>query len=226
MKKALIALLALLILGGGGGAAYYFLVMKKEPISPEKNKAPVAETAIKSESKLDPVMTLKPEAEQEPKDFYVADRKLKVLNEPKKDGLITDYLYKGKKVTVLETKGNWVRISDYIVLREGEPQTAKWVSMSGLSRNEVVITEKENKEILDSYLVKSDDLKAHREMFRNTVAKLISEGDCAPSDFDELGGWVKSLKYRNRDVYFIYCDGLSLENKIYLDVNTGKTFTE
>lgn len=224
MKKALIALLVLLILGGGGGAAYYFLVMNKAPIPQEKTEEPALEATEQSESDLVPIMDLQPEPEQT--EFYVLERKLEVVEQPEIDGLITDYLYKGEKVEVLEKQGEWARISDYIVLKDGGPQTAEWVSMSGLSNDEVIISEKESKEILDSYLVKSDDLKIHQEKFRNSVAKLISEGECAPSDFEELGGWVKSLKYSNRDVYFIYCGGLSLENKIYLDVNTNEIFTK
>ncbi|MEZ9837245.1 SH3 domain-containing protein [Vibrio sp. 10N.261.52.C11] len=224
MKKALIALLVLLILGGGGGAAYYFLVMNKAPIPQEKTEEPALEATEQSESDLVPIMDLQPEPEQT--EFYVLERKLEVVEQPEIDGLITDYLYKGEKVEVLEKQGEWARISDYIVLKDGGPQTAEWVSMSGLSNDEVIISEKESKEILDSYLVKSDDLKIHQEKFRNSVAKLISEGECAPSDFEELGGWVKSVKYSNRDVYFIYCGGLSLENKIYLDVNTNEIFTK
>ncbi|PTP40510.1 SH3 domain-containing protein [Vibrio splendidus] len=222
MKKALIALLVLLILGGG--AAYYFLVMNKDPIPPEKMEEPAAEVAQQSDSDLAPIMDLQPEPEQT--EFYVLDRKLKVVEQPEIDGLITDYLYKGEKVEVLEKQGEWARISDYIVLKEGGPQTAEWVSMSGLSNDEVIISEKESLEILDSYLVKSDDLKLHKETFRNTVAELISDGECDPSDFEELGGWVKSVKYSDRDVYFIYCSGLSLENKIYLDVNTNEIFAK
>ncbi|PMH12442.1 SH3 domain-containing protein [Vibrio splendidus] len=222
MKKALIALLVLLILGGG--AAYYFLVMNKDPIPPEKMEEPAAEVAQQSDSDLAPIMDLQPEPEQT--EFYVLDRKLEVVEQPEIDGLITDYLYKGEKVEVLEKQGEWARISDHIVLKEGGPQTAEWVSMSGLSNDEVIISEKESIEILDSYLVKSDDLKLHKETFRNTVAELISDGECDPSDFEELGGWVKSVKYSDRDVYFIYCGGLSLENKIYLDVNTNEIFTK
>lgn len=224
MKKALIALFVLLILGGGG-AAYYFFIMKKDPTPPEKVEEPVVvETMEQPKSELKPIMELQPDPEQT--EFYVLDRKLKVVEQPEIDGLITDYLYKGEKVEVLEKQGDWARISDYIVLKEGGPQTAEWVSMSGLSNDEVVISDKENKEILDSYLVKSDDLKLYQEKFRNSVAKLMSEGECEPSDFEELGGWVKSVRYSDRDVYFIYCGGLSLENKIYLDVNTNEIFTD
>ncbi|MEQ6344693.1 SH3 domain-containing protein [Vibrio cyclitrophicus] len=223
MKKALIASLILLMLGGGG-AAYYFLVMKKDSTPPEKTEEPIEDVAQQSESDLVPIVDLKPEPDQT--EFYVLDRKLEVLEQPEIDGLITDYLYKGEKVEVLEKQGEWARISDYIVLKEGGPQIAEWILMSGLSNDEVIISDQERKEILDSYLIKSDDLKLHREKFRSTVAKLISEGECDPSDFEELGGWVKSVRYIDRDVYFIYCGGLSLENKIYLDVNTDEIFTK
>jgi len=223
MKKALIALLVLLILGGGG-AAYYFFIMKKDPKPPEKVEEPVVETVEPPKSELKPAIELRPEPEQT--EFYVLDIKLEVVEQPEIDGLITGYLYKGEKVEVLEKLGDWARISDYIVLKEGGPQIAEWVAMSGLSNDEVVISNKENKEILDSYLVKSDDLKLYQEKFRNSVAKLISEGVCEPSDFEELGGWVRSVRYSERDVYFIYCGGLSLENKVYLDVNTNEIFTD
>ena len=223
MKKALIALLVLLILGGGC-AAYYFFIMKKEPKPPEKVEEPVVETVEPPKSELKPVMELRPEPKQT--EFYVLDIKLEVVEQPEIDGLITGYLYKGEKVEVLEKQGDWARISDYIVLKEGGPQIAEWVAMSGLSNDEVVISNNENKDILDSYLVKSDDLKLYQEKFRNSVAKLISEGECEPSDFEELGGWVRSVRYSERDVYFIYCGGLSLENKVYLDVNTNEIFTD
>ena len=223
MKKALIALLVLLILGGGG-AAYHFFIMKKDPKPPEKVEEPVVETMDPPKSELKPVMELRPEPEQT--EFYVLDIKLEVVEQPEIDGLITGYLYKGEKVEVLEKQGDWVRISDYIVLKEGGPQIAEWVAMSGLSNDEVVISNQENKEILDSYLIKSDDLKLYQEKFRNSVAKLISEGECEPIDFEELGGWIRSVRYSERDVYFIYCGGLSLENKIYLDVNTNEIFTD
>jgi len=223
MKKALIALLVLLILGGGC-TAYYFFIMKKDPKPPEKVEEPVVETVEPPKSELKPVMELRPEPEQT--EFYVLDIKLEVVEQPEIDGLITGYLYKGEKVEVLEKQGDWARISDYIVLKEGGPQIAEWVAMSGLSNDEVVISNNENKDILDSYLVKSDDLKLYQEKFRNSVAKLISEGECEPSDFEELGGWIRSVRYSERDVYFIYCGGLSLENKIYLDVNTNEIFTD
>ena len=106
MKKALIALLVLLILGGG--AAYYFLVMNKDPIPPEKMEEPAAEVAQQSDSDLAPIMDLQPEPEQT--EFYVLDRKLEVVEQPEIDGLITDYLYKGEKVEVLEKQGEWARI--------------------------------------------------------------------------------------------------------------------
>ena len=99
MKKALIASLILLMLGGGG-AAYYFLVMKKDSTPPEKTEEPIEDVAQQSESDLVPIVDLKPEPDQT--EFYVLDRKLEVLEQPEIDGLITDYLYKGEKVEVLE----------------------------------------------------------------------------------------------------------------------------
>ena len=223
MKKVIIALV-ILCLVGGGGAAYYFLVMKKDDVAqPEEQAKPVEQASTESQEELKPILDLAALPEQT--DFYVSDRKIAVFDEPNVDALIKDYLYKGDHIEVLEKSNGWGRISDYIVMHEGGPEMAEWVEMSKLSEDEVIISVDEHVEILDSYLVKSDDLKTYRKPFRVAIDGLIENGTCEPGDFEELGGWVKSVKYSNRNVYFIYCGGLKLENKIYLDADTGEIFS-
>jgi len=223
MKKVIIALVILCLLGGGG-AAYYFLVMKKDDVIPaEEEKAPVEQMSEEPKEELKPILDLSALPEQT--DYYVSERKIAVYDEPNVDALIKDYLYKGDHIEVLEKSNGWGRITDYIVLREGAPEMAEWIEMSKLSEDEVIISADEHVEILDSYLVKSDDLKTYRKPFRLAVDSLIENGTCEPGDFEELGGWVKSVKYSNRNVYFIYCGGLKLENKIYLDADTGEIFS-
>lgn len=220
MKKALIALVILLLLGGAGAGYYFFFMQKDEPVVEQK---PEPEQPSEPEEKPKPIMDLEAPA-PEITEYYVTERRINVYNKPEHQALIVDTLYKGEKVSVLEKADGWFRLSDYIVYEEGGEETAEWVDSKGLSDAEPVIKEQERLEILDGYLQKSDDLKTHLDMFRNKTQQLLDDETCDPSDFEELGGWVRSVTYKKRNVYFIYCGGLEQENKIYLDVDKGEIF--
>lgn len=220
MKKALIALAILLLLGGAGAGYYFFFMQKDEPVVEQK---PEPEQPSEPEEKPKPIMDLEAPA-PEITEYYVTERRINVYNKPERQALIVDSLYKGEKVSVLEKADGWFRLSDYIVYEEGGEETAEWVDSKGLSDAEPVIKEQERLEILDGYLQKSDDLKTHLDMFRNKTQQLLDDETCDPSDFEELGGWVRSVTYKTRNVYFIYCGGLEQENKIYLDVDKGEIF--
>lgn len=220
MKKALIALAILLLLGGAGAGYYFFFMQKDEPVVEQKLEP---EQPSEPEEKPKPIMDLEAPA-PEITEYYVTERRINVYNKPEHQALIVDTLYKGEKVSVLEKADGWFRLSDYIVYEEGGEETAEWVDSKGLSDAEPVIKEQERLEILDGYLQKSDDLKTHLDMFRNKTQQLLGDETCDPSDFEELGGWVRSVTYKKRNVYFIYCGGLEQENKIYLDVDKGEIF--
>ncbi|EEZ85815.1 conserved hypothetical protein [Vibrio harveyi 1DA3] len=220
MKKALIALAILFLLGGAGAGYYFFFMQKDEPVVEQK---PEPEQPSEPEEKPKPIMDLEAPA-PEITEYYVTERRINVYNKPEHQALIVDTLYKGEKVSVLEKADGWFRLSDYIVYEEGGEETAEWVDSKGLSDAEPVIKEQERLEILDGYLQKSDDLKTHLDMFRNKTQQLLDDETCDPSDFEELGGWVRSVTYKKRNVYFIYCGGLEQENKIYLDVDKGEIF--
>ncbi|CAH1527559.1 SH3b domain-containing protein [Vibrio owensii] len=220
MKKALIALAILLLLGGAGAGYYFFFMQKDEPVVEQKLEP---EQPSEPEEKPKPIMDLEAPA-PEITEYYVTERRINVYNKPEHQALIVDTLYKGEKVSVLEKADGWFRLSDYIVYEEGGEETAEWVDSKGLSDAEPVIKEQERLEILDGYLQKSDDLKTHLDMFRNKTQQLLDDETCDPSDFEELGGWVRSVTYKKRNVYFIYCGGLEQENKIYLDVDKGEIF--
>ncbi|MCR9906655.1 SH3 domain-containing protein [Vibrio campbellii] len=220
MKKALIALVILLLFGGAGAGYYFFFMQKEEPVAEQKQEP---EKAIEPVEKPKPIMDLEAPA-PEITEYYVIERRIDVYNKPEHQALVVDSLYKGEKVSVLEKVDGWFRLSDYIVYEEGGEETAEWVDSKGLSDAEPVIKEHERLEILDGYLQKSDDLKTHLDMFRNKTQQLLDDETCDPSDFEELGGWVRSVTYKTRNVYFIYCGGLEQENKIYLDVDKGEIF--
>ncbi|MBR9875059.1 SH3 domain-containing protein [Vibrio sp. J1-1] len=220
MKKALIAMIAVLMLGGAGFGYYFFFMQKDQPEPTREASSPEAQ--VKEEASK-PVMDLE-SVPPETTEYYVIERQVSVYNKPDHSALVVDTIYKGEKVVVLEKSNGWYRISDYLVYEDGGEETAEWLDAKGLSDAEPVIKEQERLEILDGYLQKSDDLKDNLEIFRNKTQRLLDDNTCEPEDFTELGGWVRSVTYKQRNVYFIYCGGLEQENKIYLDVDSGEIF--
>ena len=71
---------------------------------------------------------------------------------------------------------------------------------------------------------KSDDLNKYRKVFARAAAKLIEDGTCKEVDFIENGGWVRSTSFKPRTVYFMYCGGSTVANRLYLNVNTSEIF--
>lgn len=75
----------------------------------------------------------------------------------------------------------------------------------------------------ESLVAQSDDFARYRKQFANIAAKLVADGRCTKADFEEQGGFVKSVnEYRNEPVYFIYCGGFTAANKLYVNAETGE----
>lgn len=218
MKK--IWLIILLLLGVAGAiAGYYLLYLPAEnaKMASAKPREPVPETATQviqapSSDAAKPEVTV----------YYVKQQKTGVRHYPKDDTYIDHYLYRGDKVVTLEKKQGWGRISEYWVEEKDGPQQAEWVPITELSETPPVITPEEQRQTLLGYIAKSDDLLTYQTSFLKATSSLLSSGACKPDDFDELGGWVKSVKFPDKDIYFIYCGGLKQKNKIYLNARTGE----
>jgi len=68
----------------------------------------------------------------------------------------------------------------------------------------------------------SDDYGTYRTQFDQAARTLIANGTCTEDDFNEMGGWMASTR-QGKGKYFTYCGGMSVQNRVYLDVKTGKT---
>lgn len=75
-----------------------------------------------------------------------------------------------------------------------------------------------------SLIAGSDDLERHRDSFAKAASWLVEDGPCTKADFVENGGWVRSTRFGSRAVYFTYCGGPHVNNRIYLDAKTGEIF--
>ena len=70
----------------------------------------------------------------------------------------------------------------------------------------------------------SDDYAKYEEAFATAARSLIKSGRCTLAEFKDIGGFVKSQSYKNQPVYFTYCGGMTVQNRIMLDVSTGRIF--
>ena len=142
--------------------------------------------------------------------------------------------------TVLEVKNGWARVSphydascvggrsEWVDHGRGDctPENgiddgrfAEWVQLGLLSAQQPADPAG------DAYgaaklVAQSDDFHRYKAEFVRAAEALIASGDCNPSDFTEMGGWLKATN--KPGVYFTYCGGGS--DRIYLDVSTGQTF--
>lgn len=70
----------------------------------------------------------------------------------------------------------------------------------------------------------SDDYETYRAEFTVAARTLLGSRQCGRYEMTEYGGFVRSPSYKDRPVYFTYCGGSSVANRVYLDVSTGEIF--
>jgi hypothetical protein len=161
-----------------------------------------------------------------PGDYYVVSEKLNVRLAPNKRGKITNTLYKRQKVEVFEIRDSWARVSRYYdgTVEGLSGDVARWVFSKHLSTKRPA----EEKVSVNSPIAKaiksSDDFAKHQQVFESVSEKLVNSGKCKLSDFQDIGGWLRSTAHKPKPVYFTYCGGMSKNNRIYVNTLTGKTF--
>ncbi len=225
MKKIL--MLVLLLLGlAAAGAGYYIFVMKPEKdalaaqeLAKRRNVAQISDGSLDGDRPDEPEMS-----SRENTQYFVNARRLGVRKQPDESIYPDRYLYKSDPIKVLEVQDGWGRISNYFVYKKGGPEFAEWVKMDGLVDWVPVVTKEEREEMLTSYIGKSDDFFMYKQQFFQITDRLIKEKICMPEDFEEVQGWMRSIKYKGRHVYFVYCGGLRVSDKVYFDVDSGEMF--
>ena len=71
----------------------------------------------------------------------------------------------------------------------------------------------------------SDNFDLHKEAFIKHSKKILDSGKCSFEDFKENGGWAKATgSNAQKPVYFIYCGGFTLKDKLYLNISNGKVW--
>lgn len=214
----MLILLILTILIGGG---YYYMQSRSstevlpEPALESVVDEQVNHTTVQQSEHPEPIF---------PVIYYVADEVAHVYLQPQNGSQSNRVLYQGDDILVYEIDGDWLRISDYMVYQEGQDAVADWVYKKSFSLVKPVLSGDEHDQTIASYISRSDDIKLYEAQFIEATKQLFDKKICHPSDLVELGGWVKSLQVQSTSAYFIYCRGMNLEDKIYLDIKTGQLF--
>ncbi|WP_117234113.1 hypothetical protein [Vibrio maerlii] len=221
MKKIIIAVVTLMLLAGAA-AGYYFFVYQNEG----SGDAAVSEPIVKPSAGQEKPDTELSETEQQEPEYqvrkrYVTENGVEVVNEPNGQ-YVEDRLYKGEEVDTYEESSSFTRITPYIVLEEGGEEIANWVNSNKLADEKPTISSKETDEMIEGLIGGSDDYKTYKEIMHQHTEALIKSGRCKHEEFIELDGWMRSINYSGRDVYFVYCGGLNVNNKVYLDTNQSK----
>ena len=177
--------------------------------------------------------------------LWVTSERLQRHSCPSEKCGIVGQLFFREAATVLERKGGWARISkrydascsggrsEYVdkgnaqcVAANGivDGKLAEWVRAEHLSATRPPDPAKTA--AADEKLVAgSDDFGRYRRAFVKAARTLIDDGRCSAGDFEENGGWMKSSNHRDEPIYFMYCGGFTVANRIYLDASIGRIFT-
>jgi hypothetical protein len=147
-----------------------------------------------------------------------------------------------ERATIYEEKNGWARITKYYdaacqngVSRYVDSGNNKctpnngikngsfseWVSIKYLSATRP--SDPAANASGDYALVKgSDDYRLYKDAFAKAASKLIAFGKCSETDFKEIGGWMRSSNHKDKPMYFTYCGGMRISNKVYLNASTGE----
>jgi len=184
------------------------------------------------------------EAVAEAERLWVTTKRLERRTCPSEQcGVVGQFFFR-EAVNVLERKGQWARVTKpYDAGCEGgrssyvdkgnadctadngitDGKFAEWVLAASLSPNRPA-DPAETALDAERLVAQSDDFTEHRAAFVRAANELSESGRCTAADFEEQGGWMKSSNHRDEPIYFTYCGGMTVANRIYLNAETGRIF--
>lgn len=176
--------------------------------------------------------------------YWVSTQRLNRRTCPSERCGVVGQLFFREGVEVFERRGGWVRVTKFYdaACVEGQSryvdagsascdpengivngQLAEWVALDFLSTDRPADPAADASRA-EALVAGSDDFARYRRVFAEAAQSLIAQGRCTEGDFREMGGWVRSTTHRNQPVYFTYCGGMTLTNRLYLNAKTGEVF--
>lgn len=191
----------------------------QEPQSSIVDKVPAPTVAVEPTKVEEPT----PEPEPLPTQYYVSRAAETVYLQPEHSATPDGIAYYGEQLNVMERRGDWIRIAPIYQLEEGADEVSQWVNSANLSVEPVKLSGRDWLDVLQKYIENSDNYMSFQEAFLEASTQLIKGKQCRLADFEEVGGWIKSINHQD-SVYFTYCGGIEAEHKIYLNVASGEIF--
>jgi hypothetical protein len=154
-------------------------------------------------------------------------------------GVVGQHFFR-ESLMPLEKKGGWVRItarydascdqgrSGYVDSGNSSCTTAngiengkfaEWVKASSLSEIEPA-DPAAGAVGFKALIGQSDDYRIYNEQFAKAAQTLLETRQCEEADLK--AGFTKSINHLDNPIYFIYCGGSHLSNRIYFNAATGK----
>ena len=161
-----------------------------------------------------------------PGGFVVSADSLNVRLAANETGKVTDKLFQQEKVEVFEVRNGWARISEYYdeEINGLSTKVARWVFATHLSAPRPTVKKATANSPIVNAIKSSDDLEMHLDIFAWASEELINSGECKLSDFEDIGGWWRSVDHKPRPVYYTYCGGSINNHRVYVNTATGTTF--
>ena len=179
---------------------------------------------------------------QAAREMWVTSERLDIRSCPNTKCGRTGWLLSGNRVEILEETNGWGRISEPLIalcedgitfqIDDGnnrcdaengivDDMITKWVEMAHLTSSKPAPVA-DPADCSSGFLSGSDNYAKYSKVFCEVSRKLIEDGECTEKELKESGGWWASTT-RPQGTFFTYCGGMSLSDKIYLDVSTGET---
>ncbi|WP_227267783.1 SH3 domain-containing protein [Roseobacter weihaiensis] len=176
--------------------------------------------------------------------LWVTSERLNRRTCPSESCGVVGQLFFREEVTVHEERDRWARItqpydascvggrSEYVDTGNAacdpangitDGQFAEWASVEYLSKTRPP-DPAAGASGIEELVAGSDDFARYRTAFVEATQSLISQRHCTERDFRDMGGWVKSSSHRSQPIYFTYCGGATVANRLYLNADTGEIF--
>jgi uncharacterized protein YgiM (DUF1202 family) len=161
-----------------------------------------------------------------PGGFVVTADSLNVRQAANETGKVTGKLFQREKVEVFEVKNGWARISEYYneKINGQSSKVARWVFATHLSAPRPTARKATANSPIINAIKSSDDLAMHQDTFVWISEELVTSGECKLSDFEDIGGWWRSVDHKPRPVYYTYCGGAINNHRVFVNTATGTTF--
>ncbi|MDA9556505.1 hypothetical protein N9R79_03245 [Vibrio sp.] len=227
MKKILLPLLLLLgFVSSGVGIymAYFSDSDEMEAIQSNNNDIKQREEALQQEKDRANEDALTQETSFEPTNYYSKVVELKIYEAMDETTFGEVKFYFGDTVTVLDIQAGWGRISPFYTYTDTADPVAEWVKMEELSLTKPAMNKEETRSTLLEYARHSDNVETNIDAYIKAMDTLIKKGECTLGDFSQTQGWIRSTRYTDGEVYFVYCGEMKRANKVYLDVQSGEVF--